>query len=87
VGERASEGPIETAKDDSLADRARNGDLDAFEELMNARIDAIYRLSYAIVATRLTRAIRPRRPSSRPGAGSAASGTRADSTPGCSGSP
>lgn len=47
--ERASEGPIETAKDRSLADRARNGDLDAFEELMHARIDAIYRLSYAIV--------------------------------------
>ena len=47
--ERASEGPIETAKDRSLADRARNGDLDAFEELMHARIDAIYRISYAIV--------------------------------------
>ena len=47
--ERASEGPIETAKDHSLADRARNGDLDAFEELMHARIDAIYRLSFAIV--------------------------------------
>jgi len=49
VGERESEGPIETAKDHSLADRARKGDLDAFEELMHARIDAIYRLSYAIV--------------------------------------
>jgi len=49
VGERASEGPIQTAKDRSLADRARHGDLDAFEELMHARIDAIYRLSYAIV--------------------------------------
>ena len=49
MGERESEGPIETAKDHSLADRARNGDLDAFEELMHARIDAIYRLSYAIV--------------------------------------
>jgi RNA polymerase sigma-70 factor (ECF subfamily) len=47
--ERASEGPIETAKAHSLADRARNGDLDAFEELMHARIDAIYRLSFAIV--------------------------------------
>lgn len=47
--ERASEGPIETAKDRSLADRARTGDLDAFEELMHARIDAIYRVSYAIV--------------------------------------
>jgi RNA polymerase sigma-70 factor (ECF subfamily) len=49
VVERASEEPIETAKDHSLADRARNGDLDAFEELMHARIDAIYRLSFAIV--------------------------------------
>ena len=42
-------GPIETAKEHSLADRARNGDLDAFEELMHARIDAIYRISFAIV--------------------------------------
>ncbi len=49
MGERESEGPIETAKDHSLADRARNGDLGAFEELMHARIDAIYRLSFAIV--------------------------------------
>jgi RNA polymerase sigma-70 factor (ECF subfamily) len=43
------EGPIQTAKDRSLADRARHGDLDAFEELMHARLDAIYRLSFAIV--------------------------------------
>lgn len=43
------EGPIQTAKDRSLADRARHGDLDAFEELMHVRIDAIHRLSYAIV--------------------------------------
>jgi RNA polymerase sigma-70 factor (ECF subfamily) len=49
VDERESEGPIETAKEHSLADRARNGDLGAFEELMHARIDAIYRLSFAIV--------------------------------------
>ncbi len=41
--------PIQTVNDRSLADRARHGDLDAFEELMHARIDAIYRLSYAIV--------------------------------------
>jgi RNA polymerase sigma-70 factor (ECF subfamily) len=47
--ERAAEGPIQTAKDRSLADRARNGDLEAFEELMHARIDTIYRLSFAIV--------------------------------------
>jgi RNA polymerase sigma-70 factor (ECF subfamily) len=44
-----SEGPIQTAKDRSLVDRARNGDLVAFEELMHARTDAIYRLSFAIV--------------------------------------
>jgi RNA polymerase sigma-70 factor (ECF subfamily) len=43
------EGPIQTANDRSLADRARHGDLDAFEELMHARVDAIYRLSFAIV--------------------------------------
>jgi RNA polymerase sigma-70 factor (ECF subfamily) len=43
------EGPIQTANDRSLADRARHGDLDAFEELMHARLDAIYRLSFAIV--------------------------------------
>ena len=47
--ERVSEEPIEIAKDRSLVDRAHHGDLDAFEELMHARIDAIYRLSYAIV--------------------------------------
>ena len=41
--------PIHIANDRSLADRARHGDLGAFEELMHARIDAIYRLSYAIV--------------------------------------
>jgi len=49
LDERASEGPIQTANDRSLADRARHGDLDAFEELMHARLDAIYRLSFAIV--------------------------------------
>jgi RNA polymerase sigma-70 factor (ECF subfamily) len=43
------EGPIQTAKDRSLADRARHGDLDAFEELVHARLDGIYRLSFAIV--------------------------------------
>src|SRR6478609_5202037 len=46
---RALEGSIYFVNDRSLADRARHGDLDAFEELMHARIDAIYRLSYAIV--------------------------------------
>src|SRR4029079_6045361 len=46
---RTLEGSIHFVNDRSLADRARNGDLDAFEELMHARIDAIYRLSFAIV--------------------------------------
>ena len=46
---RTLEGSIYFVNDRSLADRARHGDLDAFEELMHARIDAIYRLSYAIV--------------------------------------
>ena len=41
--------PIQTADQRSQADRARQGDLGAFEELMHARIDAIYRLSFAIV--------------------------------------
>jgi RNA polymerase sigma-70 factor (ECF subfamily) len=35
--------------DRSLVDRARHGDLDAFEEIVHARMDAIYRLSFAIV--------------------------------------
>ena len=46
---RTLEGSIHFVTDRSLADRARHGDLDAFEELMHARVDAIYRLSYAIV--------------------------------------
>jgi RNA polymerase sigma-70 factor (ECF subfamily) len=46
---RTLEGSIHFVNDRSLADRARHGDLDAFEELMHARVDAIYRLSYAIV--------------------------------------
>lgn len=32
-----------------MVDRARNGELDAFEEIVHDRIDAIYRLSFAIV--------------------------------------
>jgi RNA polymerase sigma-70 factor (ECF subfamily) len=46
---RTSEGSIHIVNDRSAADRARHGDLDAFEELMHARIDSIFRLSYAIV--------------------------------------
>lgn len=30
-------------------DRARDGDLDAFEEIVRARMDAVYRLSFAIL--------------------------------------
>jgi len=32
-----------------LIDRARNGDLDAFESIVRARMDAVYRLSIAIL--------------------------------------
>ncbi|MFL5676493.1 MAG: RNA polymerase sigma factor [Chloroflexota bacterium] len=46
---RTSEGSIHIVNGRSAADRARHGDLDAFEELMHARIDSIFRLSYAIV--------------------------------------
>ena len=46
---RTLEGSIHIVNDRSPADRARHGDLGAFEELMHARIDAIFRLSYAIV--------------------------------------
>jgi RNA polymerase sigma-70 factor (ECF subfamily) len=45
---RTLEGSIHVVEDRSPADRARHGDLGAFEELMHARIDAIHRLSYAI---------------------------------------
>jgi RNA polymerase sigma-70 factor (ECF subfamily) len=41
--------PIRTATDRSLVDRARHGDLDAFEEIVRARMDAVYRLSFAIL--------------------------------------
>jgi RNA polymerase sigma-70 factor (ECF subfamily) len=40
---------IQPATDRSLVDRARHGDLDAFEEIVRARMDAVYRLSYAIL--------------------------------------
>ncbi|MGH2475888.1 MAG: RNA polymerase sigma factor, partial [Candidatus Limnocylindrales bacterium] len=33
----------------ALVDRARYGDLDAFEEIVRARMDAVYRLSFAIL--------------------------------------
>ena len=40
---------IGPAADRSIVDRARHGDLDAFEELVHARMDAVYRLTHAIV--------------------------------------
>lgn len=41
--------PIQPATDRSLVDRARTGDLEAFEEIVRARMDAVYRLSFAIL--------------------------------------
>ena len=40
---------IEPATNRSTVDRARHGDRDAFEELVRARTDAVYRLSFAIL--------------------------------------
>ena len=37
--------------DRSLVERARDGDRDAFEELVRSRMDAVYRLSLAIVGS------------------------------------
>ena len=46
----AKEGPrIGPAIDRSTIDRARNGDRDAFELIVRARKDAVYRLSFAIL--------------------------------------
>jgi RNA polymerase sigma-70 factor (ECF subfamily) len=41
--------PIPPEPDRSLIDRARHGDLEAFEEIVRARMDATYRLTYAIL--------------------------------------
>jgi RNA polymerase sigma-70 factor (ECF subfamily) len=49
VAERRRERPIGPALDRSLIDRARNGDLDAFETIVRARMDAVYRLTNAIL--------------------------------------
>jgi RNA polymerase sigma-70 factor (ECF subfamily) len=49
VAERRRERPIGPALDRSLVDRARNGDLDAFELIVRARMDAVYRLTSAIL--------------------------------------
>lgn len=50
MGERDRRDPrIGPAIDRSLIDRARNGDLDAFESIVRARMDAVYRLTSAIL--------------------------------------
>jgi len=49
VFERRRETPIGPALDPSLIDRARNGDLDAFESIVRARMDSVYRLTSAIL--------------------------------------
>ena len=49
VVERRRETPIGPAIDRSVIDRARNGDLDAFESIVRARMDAVYRLTSAIL--------------------------------------
>lgn len=50
MGERARRDTrIGPAIDRSLIDRARNGDLDAFESIVRARMDAVYRLTSAIL--------------------------------------
>lgn len=41
--------PIRSELDRSLVDRARRGDLDAFEEIVRVRMDTVYRLSFAIL--------------------------------------
>lgn len=41
--------PIGDATDRSTVDRARLGDLDAFESIVRARMEAVYRLSLAIL--------------------------------------
>jgi RNA polymerase sigma factor (sigma-70 family) len=43
------EGTIGSATDPALVDRARLGDLDAFEEIVRDHMDAVYRLSFAIL--------------------------------------
>ena len=43
------EGTIRSATDRATIDRARHGDPAAFEEIVSARMDAVYRLSYAIL--------------------------------------
>jgi RNA polymerase sigma-70 factor (ECF subfamily) len=49
LAERRGRRPIGAATDPALVDRARLGDLDAFESIVRARMDAVYRLSLAIL--------------------------------------
>lgn len=49
VERAAGREPISPATDRLLIERARDGDLDAFEEIVRARMDAVYRLSLAIL--------------------------------------
>jgi RNA polymerase sigma-70 factor (ECF subfamily) len=49
LDERRGRRPIGSATDPALVDRARLGDLDAFESIVRARMDAVYRLSLAIL--------------------------------------
>ena len=49
MGERDGGTRIGPAIDRSLIDRARNGDLEAFESIVRARMDAVYRLTSAIL--------------------------------------
>ncbi|HVL54258.1 MAG TPA: sigma-70 family RNA polymerase sigma factor [Vitreimonas sp.] len=46
--ERRGRRPIGPSTERSLIDRARDGDLDAFELIVRSRMDAVYRLSLAI---------------------------------------
>lgn len=50
MGERVDRRePIRSEPDRSTIDRARSGDQGAFEEIVRARMDAVYRLTYAIL--------------------------------------
>lgn len=47
--ERRGRRPIGASTDPALVDKARLGDLDAFESIVRARMDAVYRLSLAVL--------------------------------------
>jgi hypothetical protein len=52
---------IGPAIDRSLIDRARNGDLDAFETIVRARMEAVFRLTTAILGDEADAHDAPRR--------------------------